>query len=178
MKKIVKLMAVVLSVAMVCFAFVSCGEKDTEKTEKSEYDAEVNKAIEKIKELWDEKVFHDAFSDEKTIKMVNTQVVIIKDNPTFEAEEDKNAYNKYLNDVKMIIQFEILSNYFAKEGNESGYMQNAKYLDEVIVYKNGEYEVTSGIFRAIGAETFDYDFDVYIEKVVDLGSSYDQTINL
>lgn len=169
MKKFIKLLAMILSIATVCFVFASCG--------KSKYDKEVQEAIEKIKETWDDELFRAAKGGEKTIKIVNTQVILIKQNPEFENEVVERIYNQTLKDVKMVIQFEILSNYMAPGGNKNGYMLNNRMYSDVIVYNNGEYEVTSGLFSKIGATTYNYDFDDYIEKTIDLGGSYDQTIN-
>ena len=180
MKKLTSVFLIIVYIFL-SFALASCdsaGEDGSSVTK--EYDEQVEEAISIVTEAWKE-VYKEYKEISGTrdiadhIKIINTSVIIIKKDPTFEKEYQKETYERFLSDVVMIVEFEILSDLY---GHGAGYMSNAQISREVAFHADGSAELSQMIFRTIGQTNLNYDYSSYVEEVIDLGSRFDRTVKI
>ena len=144
----------------------------TDNNVTTEYDQYVEVAIEMIKE--ELKKSGNPYNISK-IKIVNTQVVVLKENPSYDDEKVINKYKEFFNGVDFIVEFEILSTSY---GNEIFY-QNYDIYDQVLFYKDRHNELLLiSKIQQFQSIWYSYNFDSFVDKYIDLGSRFDQKISL
>lgn len=131
-----------------------------------EYDEIMNKSINVLKEGWEDIYTQLTIENrENKIRIANSRIIELND--THEISEFQN--------VKSIIEFIVYSDYYGTQGK---YCINAGIYDTVLVYEDGTMEFqTQSIIKQYINRYYDYSFS-FISNVVELGSSYNQTINL
>lgn len=156
---------------------IECGEAyNTDKIKVTQLTDDklnlVEQALETLKSGWmQELTKYNEDNEQKsdgTLKICNTQLVIINQNSTDE------KYERYFEDIEAIIEFEIYSDYYGS----APYYVNAGMNDTVIIRTDGTSELTSHYIRNVGNKTYDYDFTSIFSEIDNLGNQYNKTYNL
>ena len=151
----------------------SCSFLDISNDSNSNLNSDENEyielAIDKITEAWSGEEYYAT-----TIKIINTNIQYIKSDVSkiYDARFIE-LYNRYLADVDFVVEFEILSNAYYN----SMYYRNLNLLDSVVFYKDGRIEVKDLLYT-VEVMYYSFNRDVFLEDVVDYGSSYNRTITL
>ena len=131
-----------------------------------EYNEIMNKSISVLKEGWED-IYTQRPIDarENKIKIVNSRIIELNDTHTIIEFED----------IDKIIEFAVYSDYYGTQGK---YYINVGMYDTILVYKDGTmgFEGHSPI-RQYFSRYYDTSLP-FISRVVEFGSSYNQTINL
>ena len=155
MKKLVCLLLAALS----CLMFLGC-EKPNEN------EALIREAIDEIKDSW------EAYYEERDI---SSDYLEIKNTRILFLEEDAAEIWDGFADIVCIVEFELYSELYGPEA----YPMNAKYMDSVLVYENGDMEVSStNLLQLYRSATFSVDFTDVIDSIEDYGSEYNQIFDL
>ena len=158
-------------------------EDPSEKPDPSDtrYSKEIARAISLITQTWQDsfdRTKADGYDgDDYTLKIVNAHVYVIDHDPEYKDNShqkfQKKAYEDWLKDVKLVVNFEILSNYYG--GGD--YYENIGLMDQVFFYNDGTAEVkTSNYFIQYGNTAYCYDYSVFIKEMIDFGDLYNRTI--
>lgn len=154
MKKVILLMIMVILI----FSIVGCRKKPG-----NDYDSEIGTALNVVKEAWIK--YYSNFDMEPYLEIKNTRIIFIKDNAV--DEYDKFAEYDY------IVEFILFTNIF---GSSPYYME---VTESVVVYKDGRTELQREnplkVYRSIMYKT---NYSDIIKAVVDLGSEYNQVLEL
>lgn len=171
-----RLVAVWILVALAC-CLCACGASTKQDRVPKEYEQQVEDAVAFVAEKWREVYAQrPEMPFNKQIRIVHTRVLVFHPSPSPAENHQKEAYDLFFKDVQMLVQFEILSDYYGTGGE---YLSNVKMYDEVVFYKDGTKEVNQGsLFRYYSQQSYDYDVNWILEKVIDCGSACDQTLNL
>ena len=155
MKKLVCL----LLAAVLCLMFPGC-----EKPNKNE--ALIQEEIDEIKDSWEDYYEErDIHSDYLEIK--NTRILFL--------EEDAAEIWDGFADIVCIVEFELYSELYGPDA----YPVNAKYMDSVLVYADGDLEVSSmNLLQIYRSVTYSVDFTDILDSIEDYGSRYNQIFDL
>ena len=140
-----------------------------EQTEQGKYDELVNPAIESLKIKWAE-LYKDSEDTDGYLEIYHTRVIDVSpdESDTVFQELDRGM------EIDYIVEFSLYSDYFST----APYYHNAATYDTVIVYEDGTTSVASNFFRTYSNLTYSYDYNAFVEKITNLGSSYNQILNL
>lgn len=144
MKKLLILFICIL----ISISLVSCAETYNENV--------VNKAIAALKDEWREQYEKETKND-GYFEIKNTRIIEIKDN-------NVSAFDG----IEYIIEFILYTDYYGS----APYYSEASTMNTVLIYENGETEVSANIFRHYSAATYSYDYSDLIENIYDCGSKY------
>lgn len=155
-KKTIKIMTLLIVVIVCSALFISCSKAS------NKYDKEVEKAITAIKKEWLKDKRSGEFKPYLEVK--NTRIIFLKDN----VSGDFNNYD-------YVIEFILFSNYFGS----APYYDDSGIKDSVVVYKDGHTEVKDkNPFKEYRSKTFESDLSGVMENITDLGSKYNQVLEL
>ncbi|MBQ9148996.1 MAG: hypothetical protein IJX69_05435 [Oscillospiraceae bacterium] len=151
-----KYLCMILALCMLAL-LSGCGQKA---------DPRVAEAIDELKDAWEE-IYDDADMDSSYLEIKNIRIITL--------EEDAAEEWEGFDEIACIIEFELLSDYFGEESIP----MNVDYMDCVVVYEDGDMEVVSQHpLRRYTSSTFRVDYSDLVESVEDLGSAYDQVLDL
>ncbi len=147
MKKIYSLLLVICLV----FSLSSCDNGDPQKEL-------VDDAIKELRSAWEDLYDDSIVETDGYFEIKNTRVIEIMKND-FEGFED----------VDYIIEFVLYTDYMGS----SPYYFSAGLWDSVVVYKNGDMEVTSSNqLLAFARKNYSYDYSNIIKAINDHGDKY------
>lgn len=166
------LISVTLNVVQIALPNGASGESQTagsEQAEQGEYDKLVESAIESLKIKWIG-LYEDSEGANGYLEIFHTRVIDITPNEsdTVFQEMDRGM------EIDYIVEFSLYSDYFST----APYYHNATTYDTVIVYKDGTTSVANNFFRIYSSLTYSYDYSSFLEDIEDLGTTYNQIINL
>ncbi len=159
----------VLMALLMIFFLSACGEiKNTVSTPE---DSIVNIAITALKQQWKELYSEDMYdvTNDKRLEIIHTQVL------TIDADTD-DEFSKIVENgenISYIVEFELLTNWF----NSAPYYTNNKIYDTVIIYKDATTKVTSNLSSIYSKKAFNYNFEDFLVKINDYGSSFNEVYN-
>lgn len=135
----------------------SCGNDNSQKEL-------VDDAIEELKLSWEDIYDNLIFETDRYFEIKNTRVIEITKNDIEEFE-----------DVDCIIEFVLYTDYFGA----APYYSCIGLSDSVIVYNNGDMEVSSiNLLRSYSGRYYTYDYSDIIKAVNDYGDKYNCVENL
>lgn len=138
-----------------------------ENTTEDTYTDEIEKALDLIREAWQDRADkYPVLMPKPYVNVKNTRIIKIAEDP--KSEETDNKPLEILTDVDYIIDFMMLTNYYG-----DSYPINVEKWDQVIVKQDGSMEAYDGdLLNRISKSTGIIDFTGIIDEIIDLGDAY------
>lgn len=169
---VILLLSVALNVVQIVLPDRTSGESkpaENEQTEQGKYDELVESAIESLKIKWIG-LYKDSEDANGYLEIFHTRVIDVTPNESDMVFQEMDRGME----IDYIVEFSLYSDYFST----APYYHNAATYDTVIVYEDGTTSVASNFFRIYSNLTYSYDYSSFLEEVEDLGTRYNQAINL
>ena len=109
-----------------------------------------------MKKYWKNE-YKDLDDTDGYFEIKNTRVITIKENEI-----------KMFQDVAYVIEYELFTDYM----RSAPYYENCGIYNNVVVYKNGTMDITSGFIRNYRAITYQTDYSNFIEEIIDYHDQY------
>lgn len=139
----------------------SCSAKETsanaEKKPTEKHDAVITKAIEELKDYWEDLYEESKVENDGYFEIKNTRIITIKDNDT-----------ELFDNIKYIIEFELYTDYMGS----APYYEDVGVYNTVVVYEIGKMDVESNLIRAYRNKTYQTDYSGFIKSVDDYHGYY------
>ena len=127
------------------------------------------RALEMLKDTWKEEYGSDYYEGHKGyLEIKNTRVLFIRDDVQGTNEK------KYFDDVRCIVEFIFLCDYFGSEP----YYSVATTKENVLFKKDGSAETVSHYMERYRSISYNSDYSGIIEEIYDLGGEFNGTWNL
>jgi len=142
-----------------------------EHSNHTKYDEMVETAIDVLSQKWAEQYAEDGFEDSNGyLEIYHTRVFDI-------TPDASDEYFQRLDrgmSIDYVIEFSLYSDYFSSAPYYFDIGDNAT----VLVYDDGTAEVVRSFFKHYSSIYFNFDYSEFLEEIIDLGTKYNQTLDL
>ena len=152
-------------------------EKMFASVESAAYYGIAEDAIEVLAEKWNENYWNEDYPDkEYLLDIRSTRIICIKDKDTLEGKAAD-----YFGDVQYVVEFLMYDDYFSygniSSGQNAGYYQNTGVDNHIVVYTDGSMECKTNFIRVYSSMTYNMDYSVFIDQVIDFHEHFNQRIH-
>lgn len=157
---------ILLSAALM-LSMAACGGSSAKP-----YDNEVQLALRTLEDVWAQQ-----FSvDNGTIIIKDTRVIVLNENYLENIADSVTV--EYPSDVLYIVEFILSTNYRNISYDENSFCENTTMFNTVLIYKDGHAEMKLNLIQHLVSTSYILDLSGIIQDVIELGSAYNQTIEI